>query len=280
MNILLTGSGGYIGSNLKPAFEAEHVLFAPRSFELDLTNTASVKKYFDDKNIDVIVHCSSVGGVREKIDSPETVELNLLMVENLLESKSNSCKFITFGSGAMYGKCRNLHRVSEEQIGDFEPVDLYGKSKLLIAKKINQRRDALCLNIFGCYGYNEKTSRFPTYAILQNFRKEPIEINQNVIFDYLWVEDLQIIVNYFISNWPVENIINITPDDSISLTEIAEIVNSISSFKSLITLKQAGFNNEYTGTNKILKKNYPNLVFTSYSEGLRKLFTHIRKTLY
>lgn len=38
MNILLTGSGGFIGRNLKEYLQDKYTLFCPRSYELDLTN--------------------------------------------------------------------------------------------------------------------------------------------------------------------------------------------------------------------------------------------------
>ncbi|UKI40809.1 MAG: hypothetical protein L6V95_11900 [Candidatus Melainabacteria bacterium] len=71
----------------------------------------------------------------------------------------------------MYNKARHLKKVKENQIGKNIPNDLYGKSKMLIAQKIQNRLDVLCLNIFACYGYNEKPSRFPSYAINQNLKK-------------------------------------------------------------------------------------------------------------
>lgn len=279
MKILLTGSGGFIGKNLKFYLQGKHQLLTPRSFELDLTNKEAVKEYFKTNDIDFIIHCGSIGGAREIADKDTTIENNLAMVDNILLNKKTETKIILFGSGAMYDKSRNLHKVKETEIGKFVPYDLYGKSKLLIYEKIKDRNDVLMLNIFACYGYDEKETRFPSYAINQIIRGENININQNVIFDYLFVEDLEQIVEYFINNMPQDNIINITPTQSSSLLEIANIVKNISKKDININVLNPKMNNEYTGDNSLLLKNYSKIKFTSLENGLKKLYEYNKQKL-
>lgn len=279
MKILLTGSGGFIGKNLKFYLQGKHQLLTPRSFELDLTNKEAVKEYFKTNDIDFIIHCGSIGGAREIVDKDTTIEDNLAMVDNILLNKKTETKIILFGSGAMYDKSRNLHKVKETEIGKFVPYDLYGKSKLLIYEKIKDRNDVLMLNIFACYGYDEKENRFPSYAINQIIKGENININQNVIFDYLFVEDLEQIVEYFINNMPQDNIINITPTQSSSLLEIANIVKNISKKDININVLNPKMNNEYTGDNSLLLKNYSKIKFTSLENGLKKLYEYNKQKL-
>ena len=274
MKILLTGSGGFIGKNLKSYLQGKYDLLVPRSYQLNLTNSAMVGDYFVQNDIDFVIHCATVGGARGIQDKDTTVEDNLSMVENILQYKKPETRVILFGSGAMYDKSRELHKVKESQIGEVVPSDLYGKSKLLISEKIKNRKDVLMLNIFACYGYGEKESRFPSYAINQVLRRQNIVINQNVVLDYLFVEDMVKIVEYFMKNVPNENIINITPTKSISLLEIANIVNNFANNKVEITIKNPVLNNEYTGDNSLLLKNYPTLTFTSIEDGLKKLYRY------
>lgn len=277
MNILLTGSGGFIGQNLKEYLKDKYTLFCPRSYELDLTRSDDVSKYFKFHDIDLIIHCGSVGGVRGEKDKASTIDENLAMLNNLISSKRNGVRIILFGSGAMYDKSINLHKVKESEIGKFLPFDLYGQSKMKIAEIVQSRSDILCLNIFACYGYNEKSSRFPSYAINQVLTGQDIIINQNVVFDYLFVEDMQRIVEYFINNIPKHKIINITPTKSISLLEIAELVKEISFSNCKIEIKNPVMNNEYTGDNSILLQEISNFKFTSIKEGLNKLYLYIEK---
>lgn len=275
MKILLTGSGGFIGKNLKSYLQDKYELLTPRSFELDLTSEEAVKNYFsENKDIDFIIHCGSTGGARGIADRDTTIEDNLAMVDNILKYKKLAGRVILFGSGAMYDKAKPLHKVKESQIGEVIPTDLYGKSKMFIAQKIKNRQDVLCLNIFACYGYGEKENRFPSYAINRVLEGKDIEINQNVVFDYLFVEDMERIVEYFIENIPSDNIINITPSNSVSLLEIAQIVMSFSDNRIQIKIQNPVMNNEYTGDNTLLIKNFPSLKFTSMQAGLKKLYEY------
>lgn len=279
MNILLTGSGGFIGSNLKEHLKDRYNLLCPRSYELNLTDENAVAQYFNSHDIDFIIHCGTTGGARGVQDSPETLDDNIAMVNNLIKYKKDNVRVILFGSGAMYDKSRNLHKVKESEIGNFLPYDLYGQSKMKIAEIVNKRDDILCLNIFACYGYNEKDSRFPSYAINQAIKGDDIVINQNVVFDYLFVEDMQRIVEHFIIHKPLHKIMNITPSDSISLAEIADIVVNISGggHCSQVKIKNPVLNNEYTGDNSLLLNEIPDFKFTSMFEGLSKLYTYIKQ---
>lgn len=271
--LLLTGSGGFVGQNLKRGLQDEYTLLTPRSTELDLRDAAAVENFFAANDIDFIVHCGSTGGARGIQDADTTVEDNLAMVDNLLSAKRTNTRVILFGSGAMYGKSRSLHKVKEDDIGAFIPEDLYGKSKVMIAQKVADRKDVVCLNIFACYGYNEKDSRFPSYAIEQALKGEDIVINKNVVFDYLWVDDLGRIVSRFLEKQPTKNIINVTPANSCELREIAETVKEISQ-KNVRIVCGDGLGNEYTGDNARLLREFPELTFTPLRAGLEKLYDY------
>lgn len=275
--ILITGSGGFVGKNLKEFFNTKYNLLTPRSFELDLCDKTAVKEYFRVNSIDFIIHCSSKGGYRNLKDIDSTEMDNISMVNNILNFKKNDARVILFGSGAMYSKDRPLCKVKETEIGNFIPQDLYGKSKYEISKIVQKRNDVVCLNIFGCYGKYEKETRFPTYAIKQNLNRQKISINQNVVFDYLYIQDLCNIIQFFIKNIPKNKILNVTPTKSISLYEISKIVNKIGDFNSEIEILNPILNNEYTGSNELLKKEIQNIKFTDYEIGLKKLYNQIKK---
>ena len=139
--ILLTGSGGFIGKNLKFYLEKSYELLTPRSFELDLRDANAVDSYFKTHKIDSVIHCASVGGARGIADSNSTVDDNLKMVDNLLNAKDSQTKVILFGSGAMYDKSQPISKMKESELGERIPNDLYGMSKLLIAQKIKDRKE-------------------------------------------------------------------------------------------------------------------------------------------
>ena len=101
----------------------------------------------------------------------------------------------------------------------------------------------------------------------------PILLNQNVVFDFIWIEDFCKIVEFFIKNPTKEKFINVSPTKSIEIVELAKIVNDFSDFKSKIIVKKDGLNKEYTGDNSTLLKLMPDLKFTSYAEGMKKFYS-------
>ena len=155
------------------------------------------------------------------------------------------------------------------------PHDLYGLSKVHIAQRIAERDDAVCFIIFACYGYGEKESRFPTYALLQNIRGQAITIEKNVIFDYLFVEDMQELIAQSLRKPPNASLINMTPTLSISLPLLAELVNEIGENSSEIRILNPALQNEYTGDNSVLCSQFPAFRFTEYTTGIRKLYHHL-----
>lgn len=277
MNVFLTGSGGFIGSNLAEFLSREYSLVSPRSFELDLTDARAVEKFFAKNEIGAIVHCATVGGVRGVPDPADTIERNLAMFKNLADvsASAGSIPMIVFGSGAQYDKSRPLKRVRECELGEFVPKDSYGLSKFKIALSAQETPNVTCLNIFGCYGKNEKPWRLPSYALLQARAGEKISIGRNAVFDYLYVGDLCKIVAAFLENPPKARVLNVTPDKSSELIEVLRSAMEICGKAVPVETASAGLGLEYTGDNSLLKSELPEMSFTSVADGLRELLSHL-----
>ncbi len=272
-NILITGSGGFVGKNIKEYLGVKYNLFTPRSFELNLLDENAVKDYLEENNIDTVIHCAAYGA---KISTDATMEevgqKNILMFQNISKNLSSKGFMLNLGSGAEYDKSKSLTKIKEEELGSSIPQDPYGYSKYVISKEIETNSNIINLRLFGVYGKYENESRFITYAINKNLTKKPIEINQNVVFDYLYIDDLCKIVEYFVKNKSSKRFLNITPTHSIDLLTIANIINKKSAFKSEIIVKNEGLNNEYTGDNTRLLQEIGDFTFTSYKAGINNLF--------
>ena len=81
--------------------------------------------------------------------------------------------------------------------------------------------------IFGLYGQKEDyTFKFISNAILKNILNMPIVINQNVVFDYLYLGDFLRIIDAMIEKDFAYQEFNITPTESIDLVSIAKIINT------------------------------------------------------
>ena len=104
-----------------------------------------------------------------------------------------------------------------------------------------------------------------------------IIINQNVIYDYLYITDLYKIIEYFINNKTKNKIFNVTPTESIDLVTIANIINKISGNKTEIQVLNQGIGVEYSGDNKKLLSEIGNFQFTSYEAAIADLYEYYRK---
>lgn len=276
MNILLTGSGGFIGTHLKSYLKKGYNLFTPRSYELNLLDRLAVKKYIETNNINFIIHSASCGvRINQNATLEEVAEPNIKMFDNLASATNRSCPMITFGSGAEYDKSQALIKVKEDVFGKSIPQDPYGYSKYIISKEIEKREHILNLRLFGIYGFGEDKSRVTSCIINDNLSHNPIMLNQNVVFDFIWIDDFCKVVKHFIDNPTKEKFINVTPSESTEIVKLAEMINSFSDYKSEIIINNKNMNKEYTGDNTKLLNEVKDFKFTPYEEGLKTLYKQI-----
>jgi GDP-L-fucose synthase len=92
--ILVTGAEGFIGKNLVHYLKnSSYEVLYPTQDQLDLADSVAVKFFFNNNNIDCIVHCAT-GQVIDKIYEPNVCEINLKMFFNLLNYRKNDSKLI------------------------------------------------------------------------------------------------------------------------------------------------------------------------------------------
>jgi len=268
MNILLTGGTGFIGKNLYQGLKDEYKIFAPSHKELDIINSTDVRKFIIKNKINVVIHTAVKGGEQE-------LENILRMYTSIYKSLDLLDKFINFGSGAEYAKTRDLIKVEEKELGEFIPNDNYGLGKLICSQLSVDNKKITTLLPFGIFGRGENyRSKFISNAIVKNILRLPIKIKQNVIFDYLYIKDLIPMIRFFIKNQKLSGDFNVTPTKSISLKEIAEIINRFGKFKSKIIIDKKKYNFQYTGSNQKLTKTIPNLKISSYEESIMDLYNY------
>ncbi|MDR3151280.1 MAG: NAD(P)-dependent oxidoreductase [Holosporaceae bacterium] len=272
--IFLTGSGGFIGKNLKEYLETKFDVLAPRSSQLNLLNYEDTERFFKLNKIRAVIHCAS-HSVKTTTNSSEDITLqNIAMFQNIVKAASDNALIINMGSGGEYDKSRELKKVREHEFGHSIPNDPYGYSKYLISKEIEKYPNALNLRLFGVFGPHEHYSRFPSYAIIQNLKKEPIIINNNTIFSYLFIEDLCKIVEYFLNSPPKTRFLNVVPSETITMLQISDIVNKISPFKSSVIIKNEKLGNEYSGDNGALLSEIRDFNFTPNKTALANFFEY------
>ena len=160
MNVLITGSNGYIGKSIFNSKIENIKFFHGNRQTINLFDKESIKSFIKENKIDSIIHCAIEGGSRLKKDDINTFYKNILIFENLYYCKNSLHKVINFASGAEFDRETDINLVNEEDIFDRIPKDYYGLSKNIIAKKALTTNNFYNLRIFGCFYENELDSRF------------------------------------------------------------------------------------------------------------------------
>lgn len=278
--VFITGSSGFIGKNICAHLKDEYTLLTPTHKELNLLSQAEVNRFFSSNDIDFVIHCANYGGTRKTPTSGLVLEKNLRMFFNIAENQNNFAKLIYLGSGAEYNKCRNLHNVSEDEIGQSIPLDEYGCSKYIISKYIEKTQKMYCLRLFGIFGrYEDFEFKFVSNAIVKNLLHLPITIQQNVNFSWLYITDFLSVLDYFLTNKPKKRSYNVTPPQTADLISIAELINSCSDYHSDICVENEGLNLEYSGNNALLMSEIPTMTFTPLKTAINDLINYYKTIL-
>lgn len=278
---------GFIGKNLAAHYlnNGDHVDVLDYK-DFSFLDEEAVKKYFASTGkYDVVFYCAYIGGTRNTGygdgSDYSVIIKNIQMFDNIGRCLPKDTKYIHFGSGAQYAKNRDLIKINEDEVGSVIPTDEYGYAKYIINEMIKSRSNYFNLIVFGLYGFNEDPFiRFITNSCYKNILNIPFTINQNVIFDYLFINDLFKITDNIVYKDEIKHrIFNVTPDDSISLESICKIINEVGNNKCSISFVNEGLNFEYTGKNEKLHENFPDLKFTSYKDGIKLIYEFCLKNI-
>ncbi len=249
MNILITGGNGFIATNIYKTIKNKHNVYLTSRKTLDVLNKDQVDNFFDDHQIDIVIHTAVSGGNRTQEDNTHTLVNNLLMFDNLVKNKHKFGYLIHFGSGAEFDRRTDISSAKEND--ESCPFDYYGLSKKIIKREIDKLENFYNLRIFGCFGQDEPDTRFVKSAVRSVKEGKPIEIHQNRYMDFIYIEDLCKVVEHYIENISKKRLakdINLCYNSNKSLLEIANKINKLmgKSFEN-VSIKQSGYHTEYTG---------------------------------
>lgn len=272
MVIFLTGSSGFIGRNLLEQLQHKYTVLAPTHKELDLLNRDAVENFFSSHHVDIVIHTAFVGGNRKMLYVPDAIEKNLRMFLNVSVHQNYFRKMICFGSGAEYDKRRPLKKIREDEFGKIIPADQYGFAKYLCSLLAQRSDKVTVLRLFGVFGrYEDYETRFISNAMCRIVLGMPILINRNVFFDYVYIDDLVRIIDYFISQNTKERFVNVGSGQRQDLVSIARQISTLTDKPVKIIVKQPGLNYEYTCDNTVLLHELGTFQFTDFAIALREL---------
>ncbi len=193
--VLVTGAGGFIGSNLVRALLSDKnydlILTdknGPRNdvskeydtqsqlikfYNLDITNRESAFDIFKNHKIDTCVHLAALVNVEDSIKDPtKTMDVNVKGTINILDACSHNHidNFVFASSAAVYGHPTKIPITEEHQL---KPISPYGISKLLaenhVSSYMNSKkiRNTISLRIFNVYGEGQ----FGNVSVITKFAK-------------------------------------------------------------------------------------------------------------
>lgn len=182
---------------------------------------------------------------------PNMLSDSLRIFYNLEKYNDYYGKMYYFGSGAEFDKTSDISNIREQEFGKSIPKNYYGFAKYIMNREAIKSKNIYNLRLFGVYGrYEDYRTKFISNAICRTLLDKSITIKQNVYFDYLYVDDLCIIVEKFLNIEPKYHDYNICSGEKIDLYSLGEKVLDISEKCLDIIIDKDGLNYEYTASNQ------------------------------
>lgn len=279
--ILVTGGNGFIGRNLVESLQEYYQVCAPSSVELDLRDTEKTAQYLEEQSFDTVIHCANINNTkidRGGITPYDVLSGNLRMYWNLARCKQHYTKMYYFGSGAEFDAQHYIPDMSENYFGEYIPQDPYGFSKYIMNQDAMRSKNIYNLRLFGVYGkYEEWNRRFISNNICRILKGLNISINQDIKFDYLYIDDLCRIMVWFIEHTPKYHDYNVCTGHSARLSEIADIIRDRCGKKIPICILEEGEKLPYTADNARLLAEMGEFAFTSLHIGVEQLWEYYRR---
>lgn len=257
MNILITGSDGYIGNNLYEKLNHKYSITKINRKTFDLCDYYSTKEWFADKFFDVIIHTAIKGGSRLSNDNANIIDDNISMYYNLLKCRENYNKFINIGSGAEI----------------FASDSYYGLSKKIINTSISNKSNFYSLRIYGLFNENELETRFIKSNINRYLKKNDIIIYKNKLMDFIYFDDfLKILTTYIETTNNLEKNIDCVYEKKYSLLDIANIINELDNHRVKINIIDNSLENNYIGN----YTNICNINFVGLKQGITNTYRKLQ----
>ncbi|WEK53883.1 MAG: NAD(P)-dependent oxidoreductase [Candidatus Cohnella colombiensis] len=271
--VWITGAGpnGFIGRNLKEHLENTHEVYVTSSRELDLCELDQVRRFIDNNRIDCVVHAATY--TKRTISTEAELDANLKMFYNLEFCHQQLEKIVYFGSGAEFDKRYEVNLASENDIGRSIPVNAYGFGKYVMNHAARASNNIYNLRLFGVYGkYENWRTTFISNLCCKAMLDLPLTIRQNCSFDFLYIDDLFSVVDWFLEQSPDYHDYNVCTSTPYDLTEIARMVLEVAGKDLPITIYNEGRNLTYTGANNRLREQVSEFSPRGIQSGIESLY--------
>ena len=275
--VLITGGDSFIARSIIDRIggdEKYSFVCLPRQ-KLDLLNTQNVEDCLKEAQFDVVIHAATYDAAPEfSTKDPKLVlENNLKMFFNIARCSGYFGKMLYFGSGAEFGRENWIPKMTEEYYDKNVPTDQYGLSKYIMTQHALCSQNIFNLRLFGLFGeLDDWRYRFIPNICCKAALGLPIVVKQNARFDYLYIDDLIKVIEWFMNNKPTKKVYNVCSGKVYDYVTLAERLLKITSKDLYIDIKDGTLRHEYSGDNSRLQKEIDGLSFCGIDEAMYKTY--------
>ncbi len=268
MTVLFTGHRGFLGRELVPELKLQEDLVF---FDGDLTDYDAIKSFIKDKAVTKILHAASRGGRRNKVDTRETLINNVQATTNVLRF---GLPTILFCSGAIYNREKSVENEEEDNSLVSFPVDYYGQSKFIANSLAKNTSNCNVLRFFNVFGPSEGIDRFISFNVSQYIKHEPMKIFRDFEMDFFYVQDTLPVLTSWLNDRQLPSEINMVYRSKMRLSDVCELINSLSDHTVPVHSLEEPQNKNYTGSGRLLES--LNFTQVGLQVGIERMYKSFR----
>lgn len=230
MNILVTGSNGQLGSELKKIAatnQLHHWIFTDVA-ELDITDKLGIEDFFKVHEIEVCLNCAAYTAVDKAEDEPQlATTINATAVGILADACFNNDALLLHVSTDYVFNGEHFKPYDEQD--EASPVSAYGKSKL-IGEQILMHHPCHSVVIRTSWLYSTFGNNFVKTMLRLGNEKSEIRVVSDQIGTPTWAFDLawaMMLVVDFYKKQPIKEIFHFSNEGVISWYDFAQTIMEI-----------------------------------------------------
>lgn len=247
MNVLVTGSTGFVGksiiNSLKKGGFNVYATSRSHDYQLDITDSNNLKQICNEKFIDVIVHTAAKAIVSNcELDPFNTFKTNTLGVASVLEAArlSSVKKVIIFETDKVYGVQEVLPTDETQKLNPNSPYELSKAmgSELCEFYRTYYGLDIISLRPVNIFGSNDKCyNRIIPATMMAIINQKDVPLYNDALKmerDFIHIDDVSRIVEMLILNKTQHNVYNLSAG---YIWNIEKLVNHILKITDTTTSK-------------------------------------------
>lgn len=246
MKVLFTGHKGFLGRELIPKLQEQVDITV---FEGDVRNFSELHKFVRANKIKKVIHGAAKVARRNKAESVQDLEDNLVMGANIIRLDLPT---LSFCSGKIFGSQFSIDGFAESKAGEVYPADFYGQSKYLFKSISRDNLNISLCRFFNVFGVSEANDRFIKANIARYLNGKPMVVHQDLILDTFYVQDSLFLIRDWIDDAAVPNEVNMVYQEKYYLSEICHLINNLQGHQVPIIIENDKLGKNYFGDSTTL----------------------------